>query len=128
MNNGLEINFDTVKTAVILLFSGLALTITFMRLFTIPLKKLTAQTIKIKKGNYDSKLDIVSNDEMGILSDAFNDMTESIKEKEFMRSTFGKIVDPNVRDYLLKGNVALGGETRNVTIMFCDIRNFTAMS
>ena len=128
LNNDLEINFDTVKTAVILLFSGLALTITFMRLFTIPLKKLTAQTIKIKKGNYDSKLDIVSNDEMGILSDAFNDMTESIKDKEFMRTTFGKIVDPNVRDYLLKGNVALGGETRNVTIMFCDIRNFTAMS
>ena len=83
---------------------------------------------EIKKGNYDYRVNISSNDEMGVLSDAFNDMTESIKEKEFMRSTFGKIVDPNVRDYLLKGNVALGGETRNVTIMFCDIRNFTAMS
>ena len=128
LNNGLGINFDTVKTAVILLFSGLALTVVFMKLFTIPLKKLTIQTKEIKKGNYDYRVNISSNDEMGVLSDAFNDMTESIKEKEFMRSTFGKIVDPNVRDYLLKGNVALGGETRNVTIMFCDIRNFTAMS
>ena len=128
LNYGTKISFDTIIMSFVLLFSGLALTVVFMKLFTIPLKKLTIQTKEIKKGNYDYRVNISSNDEMGVLSDAFNDMTESIKEKEFMRSTFGKIVDPNVRDYLLKGNVALGGETRNVTIMFCDIRNFTAMS
>ena len=128
LNYGIKITSDTIVMSFVLLFSGLALTVVFMKLFTIPLKKLTIQTKEIKKGNYDYRVNISSNDEMGVLSDAFNDMTESIKEKEFMRSTFGKIVDPNVRDYLLKGNVALGGETRNVTIMFCDIRNFTAMS
>ena len=53
----------------------------FMKLFTIPLKKLTIQTKEIKKGNYDYRVNISSNDEMGVLSDAFNDMTESIKEK-----------------------------------------------
>ena len=96
LNYGIKITSDTIVMSFVLLFSGLALTVVFMKLFTIPLKKLTIQTKEIKKGNYDYRVNISSNDEMGVLSDAFNDMTESIKEKEFMRSTFGKIVDPNV--------------------------------
>ena len=61
-------------------------------------------------------------------------MADSLAEKEFMRDTFGKIVDPEVRDYLMSGTgkasigTALGGETREVTVLFCDIRSFTAMS
>lgn len=59
-------------------------------------------------------------------------MADSLAEKEFMRDTFGKIVDPEVRDYLMKENFlqggALGGETRKVSVLFCDIRSFTAMS
>ena len=60
-------------------------------------------------------------------------MADSLAEKEFMRDTFGKIVDPEVRDYLMKekesdGLSGLGGETREVTVLFCDIRSFTAMS
>lgn len=45
-----------------------------------------------------------------------------------LNDAFGKAVDPEVRDYLLKGNVKLGGETKDITVMFCDIRSFTAMS
>ena len=51
-----------------------------------------------------------------------------------MRDTFGKVVDPEVRDYLMSGagkatiGEVLGGETREVTVLFCDIRSFTAMS
>ena len=52
------------------------------------------------------------------------------KTKDILQinDAFGKVVDPEVRDYILKGHVTLGGETRNVTVMFCDIRSFTAMS
>ena len=45
-----------------------------------------------------------------------------------MRDTFGLIVTPQIRDYLLNKNVALGGETLDVTVMFCDIRGFTSLS
>lgn len=45
----------------------------------------------------------------------------------------GKVVDPEVRDYLMLGagkaslGETLGGETREVTVLFCDIRTFTAI-
>jgi len=111
-----------------LLLLGLALTILFINFFQKPLEKLTYSANEISKSNYDCKTVICSNDEMGILGDSFNVMAKSLKEKEFMRDTFGKIVTPQVRDYLLGGNVALGGETLDVTVMFCDIRGFTSMS
>ena len=96
--------------------------------FQKPLKKLTDSANEISRGNYDSQTVICSNDEMGVLGDTFNSMAKSLKEKEFMRDTFGKIVTPQVRDYLLNGNIELGGETVDVTVMFCDIRGFTSLS
>lgn len=49
------------------------------------------------------------------------------------KPSFGKVVDSEVRDYLMLGagkaslGEALGGETREVTVLFCDIRTFTAI-
>ncbi len=52
------------------------------------------------------------------------------KTREILQinDVFGKNVSPQIRDYLMKGNVSLGGETRDVTVMFCDIRSFTTIS
>lgn len=110
------------------LLAGFAMSCLMTRFFQAPLKKLTESANKISEGDYECKTIICSNDEMGVLGDAFNAMTVSLKEKEFMRDTFGKIVTPQVRDYLLKGNVTLGGETVDATVMFCDIRSFTTLS
>lgn len=128
INNQLPINWNTIIISIVLFLSSIALTIVFMRIITVPLTKLIDGTEKITKGDYSVKVKNISNDEMGLLSDTFNEMTKSLQEKEFMREAFGKVVDPYVRDYLLQGNIALGGENCDVTVMFCDIRNFTAMS
>ena len=65
---------------------------------------------------------------MGVLSDTFNDMAISLKEKEIMYETFGKVVTPEIRNWLLQGNTNLGGEIVCATILFCDIRGFTSIS
>ena len=128
INNQIPINWNTIKISIILFASSLALTIVFMRIFTVPLTKLIEGTEKITKGDYSVKVKNISNDELGLLSDTFNEMAESLKEKEFIRDTFGKVVDPEIRDHLLNGNISLGGENCQVTVMFCDIRGFTSMS
>ena len=56
------------------------------------------------------------------------DVEKKTKEIVEINDIFGKNVSPQIRDYLLKGNISLGGEKREATVMFCDIRGFTTLS
>ncbi len=56
------------------------------------------------------------------------DVKKKTEEIVHINDIFGRNVSPQVRDYLLKGNVSLGGEKKDVTVMFCDIRGFTTLS
>lgn len=64
----------------LIVFSILILVI-FTHFFTTPLLKLKKGTEKIKEGDFNYKVNIVSNDPFGELADTFNDMTVSLDEK-----------------------------------------------
>ena len=134
INNGLAVQSGVIVVTILLLIIAFVITISLSRLILNPLKNLTEASVRIQNGDYKSRVGVVTSDELGELADSFNDMADSLAEKEFMRDTFGKVVDPEVRDYLMSGagkaslGTALGGETREVTVLFCDIRSFTAMS
>ena len=59
-------------------------------------------------------------------------MVEEIVEKERMRTkimdAFGKYVTPEVRDQILGGNIPLDGESKEVTVLFADLRDFTTLA
>ena len=128
INNGVEVHKGLLFITLILMITALSIMVMLSGKIVHPLRELTLAAERIKAGDYSKKLCIITNDEMGNLADTFNDMTASLAEKEFMRDTFGRVVDPNVRDYLMKNGVALQGESCEVTVLFCDIRSFTAMS
>jgi adenylate cyclase len=67
--------------------------------------------------------------EVAVLSFGLGDRFRLLQiEKELVSETFGKVVDPAIRDHLLNGNMEMGGEEKNATILFCDIRKFTELS
>jgi len=53
-------------------------------------------------------------------------------DRQFVRDLFGRYVSPQVAREILSsadtGQLKLGGETRDVTVLFADIRNYTVMS
>jgi class 3 adenylate cyclase len=59
-------------------------------------------------------------------------MVDEIIEKERMRAkildAFGKYVTPEVRDQILEGNIPLDGESKEVTVLFADLRDFTTLA
>jgi adenylate cyclase len=55
-------------------------------------------------------------------------MIDGLVERERMREVFGRYVSPAVRDRLLAEAPRLGGELRQVTVLFADIRDFTVIS
>lgn len=93
-----------------------------------PIEDMTEAANKIRRGNFNIKILVQSHDEIGTLGETLNETASELKDKEFIKETFGKVVDPNVRDHLLRGNLNMGGELKNVTILFCDIRFFTSLS
>ena len=55
-------------------------------------------------------------------------MVDGLEEREHMKDTFGRFVSRDVAEAVLAGRVPLEGEKREVSILFQDIRGFTALS
>jgi adenylate cyclase len=67
-------------------------------------------------------------DEIEDLARGFNKMVDGLRERDKLRTTFGKYMTQTVMEHLLAGKAALGGELLKVTILFTDIRSFTTIS
>lgn len=66
---------------------------------------------------------------LGLITGALRDHEKHERQqKNQISDHFGSYVSTEVRDDILKGNTALGGDEVEVTILFADIRNFTALS
>ncbi len=106
---------------VLALFGGFALA----RGITAPVQRLVDATEKIREGNYDVQLTSSSSDEIGMLARSFNEMVIGLRERILM----SKFVSASTVEMIREGGkLQLGGERRNVTVFFSDIRGFTAFS
>ncbi|PYN05195.1 MAG: adenylate/guanylate cyclase domain-containing protein, partial [Candidatus Rokuibacteriota bacterium] len=65
------------------------------------------------------------NDELGAVTEGFNRMVQGLREREFLKETFGKYVSLEIRDEILAGRISLEGQAQEVTILFADLRDFT---
>ncbi len=91
-----------------------------------PLTRLAAVVGKIERGDYQMRANIQSRDELGELAESVNSMAVGLAEKEKVRDLLGKVVSHEIAEELLSNPVELGGEERDVTILFSDIRGFTS--
>ena len=98
------------------------------RSLTRPVRDLVAATGRVAKGDYEAEVDVESEDEMGTLANAFNDMTRGLLMREQYRSVLNKVVSTDVAEELMKGDVELGGENRDMSVLFADIRGFTPLT
>jgi class 3 adenylate cyclase len=93
-----------------------------------PVADLVSATREIRKGNYAVTLPSFTTREMDMLAESFNDMAAGLALKDRYHSLLNQVTDPQVAEELIAGRVRLGGELREVTVLFCDIRNYTAMT
>lgn len=102
--NYLEISNDIRKTIqinllVVLLIGGLVMVVA-ARYLVNPLNMLTKATRKLAKGNFNIRLNLKRNDEIGILAKSFNEMTAELKQLEQMRQDFVSNVSHEIQSPL----------------------------
>jgi adenylate cyclase len=114
----------------LMVLAGLGGAVGLAALLSRPIFRLVRATGAIAAGNFNITLPVASRDELGVLTDSFNRMARSLREKEMIKRAFTRYVAREVVDEILKDpeNLVLSGERRQVTVLFCDVRGFTPMS
>ena len=96
---------------------------------TRPVRLLLQGARDVEAGKLDRSIDVITRDEIGQLTAAFNRMVGQLRQKEEMRRTFGRYIDPRVAEGLINQSAAsTEGQRRTMTVMFCDMKGFTRLS
>lgn len=93
-----------------------------------PVNQLRAAAAAVTEGQLDVHVTLRRADEFGALISEFNRMVTGLREKERMRRSFGLHVGRKAAEHILAHDPGLGGTEQVVTVMFVDIRSFTARS
>jgi adenylate cyclase len=114
----------------LMVLAGLGGAVGLAALLSRPIFRLVQATGAIAAGNFNVEVPVASRDELGVLTDSFNRMARSLREKEMIKRAFTRYVAREVVEEILKDpeNLVLSGERRQVTVLFCDVRGFTPMS
>lgn len=124
--------YQIQKRNVHILIMILSLSFIFIFLFaktlSIPIIRLVNATKKIESGDLDVEIEARTEDEIGLLTNSFKSMANGLREREKIKEEFGKFVNPEIAERALRGELSLGGERKECTVFFSDIRSFTALS
>ena len=101
-----------VLIAGIIILAALLLVYFFAKTISEPIRELKLAADKIKAGDYSTHLTPRSGDEVGALTQSFNEMAVGLEEREKLKGALGKFVNPEIAEKAMKGELKLGGERR----------------
>lgn len=118
----------------VLIAIGVAFTISFelsvmlSKSILRPIEDLEKGIEAVRRGDYDVSVPVTTADELGELSAAFNQMARGLAEREKIRDAFGTYLDHEVADYILSDGFSPEGFEVDVSLLFCDVRDFTSFA
>jgi class 3 adenylate cyclase len=93
-----------------------------------PVVDLRDATRRVAAGDLTVRVPVVSTDETGQLASSFNAMVAGLDERERLRDALGVLVDPALAERVLAEGTDLQGEEVVASILFVDVRGFTAFA
>lgn len=93
-----------------------------------PLRSIRDAMQLVERSDFSARVTVDDASEIGLLQAGFNRMAHGQAEREQLRQAFGTFVDPQLAERVLTEGTDLAGEDVEVSLLFLDIRGFTAFS
>jgi len=92
------------------------------------LREYASATERIRREHFSERIREKRPDEWGQLNDRFNDMASGLETGRQVHGLFGQFVGVEAQGEMLNMLQGLGGQVRDITVCFLDIRGFTRRS
>ena len=123
-----HLGLEWLLAVVVSLTMGLELLALVLRTVGTTMRDIRRAIERVQTGDYTARVPVVSTDETGMLAQSFNRLVEGLAEREALREAFSAYVDPGLAERILREGSELEGQDRQISILFLDIREFTAFS
>ncbi|RZQ62184.1 adenylate/guanylate cyclase domain-containing protein [Amycolatopsis suaedae] len=117
-----------IVLAVIGLVLGAFATALLARAVASPLHRLRVALDEVARGRTDVTVPVDDSSEIGMLQTSVNDMVAGLRERERLRDLFGRHVGTEVATHALEYGASLSGDVREVTALFVDVVDSTALA
>lgn len=93
-----------------------------------PIDAVRDALTRVRADDLDVEVAVDDGGEIGLLQSGFNRMVAGLRERRTLHDLFGRHVGPGVARQALEKGVALGGERREVSVLFVDIVASTGLA
>ncbi len=122
---GANLGLDVMVALLVATTISLELTVLFSKSILRPLNDLEHAVRRVREGDFGVSVPVTTGDELGDLAASFNLMVKGLAERERIREAFGTYLDKEVAEYILSDGFTEEGVEVEVSILFCDVRDFT---
>ncbi|MCU1696268.1 MAG: family 3 adenylate cyclase [Mycobacterium sp.] len=123
-----RLNTPILLLSIAALVIGLAGTVLVAMSIADPLRQLRWALGEVQRGNYNAHMQIYDASELGLLQAGFNDMVRDLAERQRLRDLFGRYVGEDVARRALERGTELGGQERDVAVLFVDLVGSTELA
>ncbi|MGH2950632.1 MAG: adenylate/guanylate cyclase domain-containing protein [Solirubrobacterales bacterium] len=107
---------------------GVSISLFAARAVADPVKSLHKAVHEVEDGRFDVEVPVYDGSEIGHLQAGFNSMLAGLRERERIQDLFGRHVGEDVARVALEQEIELGGEVRDVSVLFTDIIGSTELA
>jgi adenylate cyclase len=117
-----------------IVLGGIALTVGLLASFIAaraaadPVASVRRALAQVEHGDLDVEVPVYDGTDVGLLQAGFNRMVVGLREREQLQDLFGRQVGEDVARQALERGVELGGEVRDVAVLFVDLVGSTTLA